>query len=100
LFPATIAHALHSIAAVQGHYIEVYSMHDLADEVKVVVGCSDPALTAEQISARIAALTRVRLAVTLCSPEEIMRKTVRSDRRKPVTFFDYRPAHQQQKETL
>lgn len=100
LFPATIANALHSIPAVQGHYIEVYPQHDLADEVKVVVGCTDPALTAEQISARIAALTRVKLAVTICSPAEIMRKTVRSDRRKPVTFFDHRSAHQQQKETL
>ena len=100
LFPATIANALHSIPAVQGHYIEVYPQHDLADEVKVVVGCTDPTLTAAQISSRIAALTRVKLAVTICSPAEIIHKTVRSDRRKPVTFFDYRPAHQQQKETL
>lgn len=100
LFPATIAGALHSIPAVQGHYIEVFRQHDLADEVKVVVGCTDPTLTATQISARIAALTRVKLAVTICSPAEIIHKTVRSDRRKPVTFFDYRPAYQQQKETL
>ncbi len=100
LFPATIAHALHSMAAIQGHYIEVYPQHDFADEVKVVVGCTDPTLTAEQVSARIAALTRVKLAVTICSPAEIMRKTVYPDRRKPVTFFDYRPAHQQQKESL
>ncbi|HMB16300.1 MAG TPA: AMP-binding protein [Pelovirga sp.] len=100
LFPATIAHALHSIAAIQGHYIEVYPEHDLADEVKVVVGCTDPTLTADQISARIAALTRVKLAVTICSPAEILRKTVRPERRKPIIFFDYRPAHQQQKESL
>lgn len=99
LFPATIAHALHSIAAIQGHYIEVYPEHDLADEVKVVVGCTDPRLTPAEISARIAALTRVKLAVSICSPAEIIRKTVCPDRRKPVTFFDYR-SHQQQKESL
>jgi phenylacetate-CoA ligase len=100
LFPATIAHALHGIAAIQGHYIEVYPQHDLADEVKVVVGCTDPNLTPAEISARIAALTRVKLAVSICSPAEIMRKTVRPDRRKPVTFFDYRHPYQQQKESL
>ncbi len=100
LFPATIAGALHSIPAVQGHYIEVFRQHDLADEVRVVVGCTDPTLTAAQISARIAALTRVKLAVTICSPAEIIDKTARSNRRKPVTFFDYRPTHQQQKESL
>ncbi len=100
LFPATIAHALHGIAAIQGHYIEVYPQHDLADEVKVVVGCTDPSLTPAEISARIAALTRVKLEVNICSPAEIMRKTVRSDRRKPVIFFDYRHSYQQQRESL
>lgn len=90
LFPATIAGALHSLPAVQGHYVEVYRRYDLADEVKVFVGCGDPALTAAEISARIAAGTRIKLEVEILSPEEIIRKTFRSDRRKPVTFFDYR----------
>lgn len=98
LYPATIANALYSIPAVQGHYIEVYRQHDLADEVKVVVGCKDPALTADRISARIAALTRVKLDVDVRSPEEIMRTTLRRDRRKPVVFFDYRASNQQRKE--
>ncbi|MFO7766664.1 MAG: AMP-binding protein [Pelovirga sp.] len=98
LYPATIANALYSLPAVQGHYLEVYRQHDLADEVRVVVGCTDAALTAEHISARIAALTRVRLEVDVRSPAEVARTTLRRDRRKPVIFFDYRKSNQQPKE--
>ncbi len=98
LYPTTIANALYSLPAVQGHYIEVYRQHDLADEVKVIVGCKDPALTADRISARIAALTRVKLEVEIRSPEEISCQTLSKDRRKPVTFFDYRAFNPQRKE--
>lgn len=93
-FPATIANVLHSIPAIEGHYIEVSCRHDLADEVKVVVGCNDPAITADWISTRIAALTRVKLQVVVRSPAEVAGITRRSDRRKPVTFFDYRGFNQ------
>ncbi len=90
LFPSTIAGVLHGLTAVEGHYLEVYRQHDLADQVKVVVGCREEALTATAISDLIAAATRVRLEVEIRPPEEVMSRILRSDRRKPVTFFDYR----------
>jgi phenylacetate-CoA ligase len=38
----------------------------------------------------IAAKTRVKPEVVLVAPEDIIRKTILPERRKPVTFFDYR----------
>lgn len=90
LFPATITAALQELPAIRGHYLEVYSAHDLVDDVRVVVGCCDPQIRAEDISGLIAARSRVKLEVRVCSPEEVYRKTHPGHRRKPVTFFDYR----------
>lgn len=90
LFPAAIGSALHGLTAVQGYYLEVYAEHDLSDRLRVVVGSSDPLLNAEQVAALIAAKTRVKLEVQICTVEALFKKTIRPDRRKPVTFFDYR----------
>lgn len=90
LFPAAIGSALHSLPEVQGYYLEVYAEHDLSDRLQVVVGSSDPLLNAERVAALIAAKTRVKPEVHICSVEALFKKTIRPDRRKPVTFFDYR----------
>jgi phenylacetate-CoA ligase len=90
LFPASISSALHGIEGVQGHYLEIEREFDLSDRIRVVVGCTDADLTAERLAELIAAKTRVRPEVVLVAPEEIVRKTILPDRRKPVTFFDYR----------
>ena len=90
LFPAAISSALHGIEAIQGHYLEVEREFDLSDRLRVVVGSSDASLSSEQVAELIAAKTRVKPEVVIVSPGEIMEKTVLPERRKPVTFFDYR----------
>ena len=90
LFPAAISNVLHTIEAVTGHYLEVECEFDLSDRLRVVVGSSDSSLTAERVAELIAAGTRVKPEVVMVSPAEILEKTILPDRRKPVTFFDYR----------
>ncbi len=96
LFPAAISSALHGIEAVQGHYLEVEREFDLSDRLRVVVGTNDAALTTEQVAELIAAKTRVKPEVVLVSPDEIVQKTIVPERRKPVTFFDYREQAKEQ----
>lgn len=90
LFPGAIGGALQEMPAVRGHYIEVYREYDLSDRLKVVVGTDDKDLKTDEVAAQIAARTRVKPEVVLVGPDEIVRKTIRPDQRKPVTFFDYR----------
>ncbi|WP_321366900.1 AMP-binding protein [uncultured Desulfuromusa sp.] len=90
LFPAAISRVLQGISAIHGHYLEVSSDFDLSDQLRVVIGCRDSSLSAATVAALIAAKTRVKPEVVLVDPEEIKRKTIRPDMRKPVTFFDYR----------
>ncbi len=97
LFPEAISSALREISGVCGHYIEVHQDFDLSDRIKVVVGATDANLKANAVAEQIAAKTRVKPAIDLVSPEEIMAKTIRPDQRKPVTFFDYRKQDSGQK---
>ncbi len=89
LFPAAIGSALMTLPQVQGHYLEVFHEYDLSDRLRVVVG-SRGELSAERVAEVIAARTRVKPEVVLVTPEEVQTRTIRPDRRKPVTFFDYR----------
>jgi len=90
LYPPAIQAVLQEIPAIRGHYIEVFDEFELSDRIRVVVGCSDPSLDAIEIAERIAARTRVKPEVVLVAPEEVTRRTLREDKRKPVTFFDFR----------
>ncbi|MEZ4601628.1 MAG: hypothetical protein R2940_17705 [Syntrophotaleaceae bacterium] len=54
------------------------------------MGCADPAARAEFLAELIAARIRVKPEVMLVSPEEVRRKTTAPDKRKPITFFDFR----------
>ncbi|MDY0212893.1 MAG: AMP-binding protein [Desulfuromonadaceae bacterium] len=90
LFPAAIGNALAGIEGIQGYYVEVYNDFDLCDRIRVVVGCRDSTLSAEFVAERIGACTRVKPEVILISPQELQHKILRPERRKPVTFFDYR----------
>lgn len=96
LFPGAINAALQNITGVRGHYLEVFQEYDLSDRLRVVVGCRDPSLKANEVAAQIAAITRVKPEVILVEPEEIMKKIIRPDQRKPVTFFDYRKSGHEQ----
>jgi phenylacetate-CoA ligase len=90
LYPPAIQAVLQEMPAIRGHYIEVFDEFELSDRVRVVVGCNNPALDAVEIAERIAARTRVKPEVVVVASEEVARRTLREDKRKPVTFFDYR----------
>jgi phenylacetate-CoA ligase len=92
VYPPAIAAVLQGMTGVRGYYIEARSEFALSDRIRVVVGSSDPSLTASQVAERIAAAIRVRPEVEIVPPEEILRVTTRDDKRKPVTFFDHREA--------
>lgn len=90
LFPPAISEVLEELEWVRGYYLEVFDEYELSDRVRVVVGCDDSAVRAETVADRIAARIRVKPEVVLATPEEVLRKTLRQDKRKPTTFFDYR----------
>ena len=90
VYPPAIAAVLQGIPEIRGYYIEAESEFALSDRIRVVVGSSDPSLNSCYVAERIAAAIRVRPEVVIVPPEEILRVTVRADKRKPVTFFDRR----------
>lgn len=90
VYPPAISSALQGIPEVRGHYIEARAEFALSDQIRVVVGSTDDSLTAEAVADRIAAAIRVKPEVSIVTPEEILKVTVKEDKRKPVTFFDYR----------
>lgn len=90
VYPPVIFSVLQGLQGVRGFYLEVRSAFDLSDSIRVVVGADDGSLTAALVAEKIAAAIRVRPEVAIVTPEEIVARTVRDDKRKPVTFFDYR----------
>lgn len=90
VYPPAIFTVLQGMAGIHGYYIEVESEFALSDRIRVVVGSSEPSLTASFVAERIAAAIRVKPEVVIVPPEEILRVTIRDDKRKPVTFFDHR----------
>ena len=58
--------------------------------ITVTVGAAGAALTPEAVADRIAVRTRVKPEVVIATPEEIVARTIRADKRKPITFFDLR----------
>lgn len=90
VYPPAIFSVLQGLTAVRGYYVEAESEFALSDRIRVVVGSTDPALSAAFIAERIAAAIRVKPDVVIVHPEEILKVTIRDDKRKPVTFFDRR----------
>lgn len=90
LYPPAIFAVLQEESSVQGYYLEVHGEFELADRVRVVVGAGDPPPDPAALAERIAARTRVKPEVIVVSAEEIARKTIQNDKRKPVLFFDHR----------
>jgi phenylacetate-CoA ligase len=90
VYPPAIAAVLQGMPGVRGFYIEAESEFALSDRIRVVVGSSDPSLSAGGVAEGIAAAIRVRPEVAIVPPEEVLRVTLRDDKRKPVIFFDRR----------
>ncbi|MHB8835511.1 MAG: phenylacetate--CoA ligase family protein [Candidatus Methylomirabilia bacterium] len=90
VYPPAIFAALQEIPGVQGYYLEVRDTFELSDHITVTVGAAGAALTPESVAEKIAVRTRVKPEVVIVAPEEIVARTIRADKRKPITFFDLR----------
>jgi phenylacetate-CoA ligase len=90
VYPTAIASVLQGMHGLQGFYIEAESKFALSDHIRVVVGSTDSELNASHVAKRLAAAIRVSPEVVIVSPEEVLKKTLREDKRKPVLFFDLR----------
>ena len=90
VYPPAIFAVLQKIIGINGYYIEVENDFALSDRIRVVVGASDISLSATFVAEKIAASIRVKPEVVVVSPEEILRVTIREEKRKPVIFFDNR----------
>ncbi|MCD6526732.1 MAG: AMP-binding protein [Desulfuromonas sp.] len=90
VYPPAIFAVLQEIEQVAAFYIEVFDDYALSDRIRVVVGSACPELTAHHIEERLAARIRVKPQVVIEDVDSVCRKTIQQDKRKPVTFFDYR----------
>jgi phenylacetate-CoA ligase len=93
VYPPAIFAALQEVPGVQGYFVEVRGAFELSDRITVTVGAAGTAgaaLTPESVADRIAVRTRVKPEVVIATPEEIAARTIRADKRKPITFFDLR----------
>ena len=91
LYPAAVFAALQEIEQVRNYYLEIYQDYELSDRPRVVVGLEqDATVTQEQIAARICGRVRVTLEVATATPEEVAKRTLVENRRKPVQVFDHR----------
>lgn len=90
VYPPAIFAVLQEIEEVAAFYIEVFDDYALSDRIKVVVGSGCSELTADDIEERLAARIRVKPQVVIDDVERVRSKTIQEDKRKPVTFFDYR----------
>lgn len=92
IYPPAIFAVLQELEWARGYFIEVYDEFDLSDRIRVVVGTVDANMSAESVAEKIASRIRVKPEVLLVSPEEVQSRTIQGDKRKPVTFFDFRTA--------
>jgi phenylacetate-CoA ligase len=90
VYPPAIFAAVQEIPGARGYFVEVRDTFELSDRVTVTVGAEDPSLTPEAVADGIAVRTRVKPEVVIVTPDEIVARTIRADKRKPITFFDLR----------
>ncbi len=90
VYPPAIFSVLQELKGIEGYFLEVYDEFELSDRIRVVAGTREPGLNAEAVAERIAARIRFKPEVVLTTPEEVARRTLQGEKRKPVIFFDYR----------
>ncbi|MDH3974906.1 MAG: AMP-binding protein [Deltaproteobacteria bacterium] len=90
LFPASLLSALDSMKGVEGGYIEARKNDDETDRVLLHVALSDPAVTVKMIVDHIRAKARVVPEIFIIKEEELNKKIFPPEKRKKMTFFDYR----------
>ena len=92
LYPEIIFQALDEIQQVDFSYIEVRSLFDLSDDIKVVAGIDSGAITQERIAEHLQARLRVRPEVEVVNKTQVMEKMRDAGGRKLKRFFDLRGA--------
>jgi phenylacetate-CoA ligase len=91
VYPGAIFAALQSIEGICNYCLELHQDYDLSDRVCVVVGLENGVkLTGEEIADRIRGRVRVKMEVRIASADEIRKRTMVENKRKPVLIFDYR----------
>jgi len=90
VYPPAVFAVLQGMSEIRGYYIEVSDAYELSDHICVVVGSNDPGLTPRRVAESIASSLRVKPEVRILPPEEVTTRVNQPDKRKPVTFFDYR----------
>jgi phenylacetate-CoA ligase len=91
VYPGAVFAALQSIEGICNYCLELHQDYDLSDRACVVVGLENGVkLTGEEISDRIRGRIRVKMEVRIASVDEIRKRTVVENKRKPVLIFDYR----------
>lgn len=93
VFPNAIFTVLQELEGIRGFYLEVRDEYELSDCIRVVVGVDDPyapPMSGAEVAERIAARVRVKPEVLLAPAGDVARKVQQPDKRKPVTFFDFR----------
>jgi phenylacetate-CoA ligase len=91
VYPGAIFAALQSIEGIRNYCLELQQDYDLSDHVCVFAGLeSGVKLTEEEIIERIRGRVRVKVEVKIVSVDEIRKRTIVENKRKPVLIFDYR----------
>ncbi len=93
VFPNAIFTVLQELEGIRGFYLEVRDEYELSDHIRVVVGVDElhaPPMSGVEVAERIAARVRVKPEVVLAPADDVTRKVQQPDKRKPVTFFDFR----------
>lgn len=92
LYPQAIFTALDECPGVGHYFVTVASHTALSDRITVTVSQRDAAWTAARIQAHLGDRLRAQPAVRICPEAQVMRVVFDSAARKPVRFFDRRPA--------
>lgn len=90
VYPPAIFTVLQEMEGVQNYYIEVRDEFELSDHIRVVVGVQDESLSPALVAERIAARTRVKPEVEVKAAQDVAKIVFPPEKRKPVTFFDFR----------
>ena len=91
VYPAAIATVLQGIPAVKNYYLEVSGVYELSENIKVVVGADDFSDDfSKYVSEKLRSYIRIKPEVEVKKTAEVHAKNYPENKRKAVTFFDYR----------
>jgi phenylacetate-CoA ligase len=90
VYPGAIFSVLQDLPEIKNYYLEVSGQYELSESIRIVVGSDNPSLSAGMIAEKICSYIRVKPDVEIRSIAEVASRILQEDKRKAVTFFDYR----------